>query len=216
MARELHTWLFIDEFYSHYLYGLDRTAISAAEYVDDVNSDPVVIVDGLTKNWRYPGFRLSWTIGPEEIIQKVAAAGSFLDGGCARPIQKAATQLLATEEANRQANSIQDVFASKKDFLVKALSDLGIRVPVTPDGSFYVWGDLSELPNAVSDGNAFFEKGLEHGLITVPGVFFDINPGHRRPNRPSRFRQFTRFSFGPSMNELEIGVEKVEQLLHSL
>jgi len=30
---------------------------SAARYVEDVNSDPIVIFDGLTKNWRYPGWR---------------------------------------------------------------------------------------------------------------------------------------------------------------
>jgi hypothetical protein len=27
---------------------------SVARYVEDVNEDPVVLLDGLTKNWRYP------------------------------------------------------------------------------------------------------------------------------------------------------------------
>lgn len=31
--------------------------VSAARYVDDVDADPVVLFDGLTKNWRYPGWR---------------------------------------------------------------------------------------------------------------------------------------------------------------
>jgi aspartate/methionine/tyrosine aminotransferase len=34
--------------------------VSASEFVDDVDSDPIIIVDGLTKNWRYPGWRISW------------------------------------------------------------------------------------------------------------------------------------------------------------
>jgi aspartate/methionine/tyrosine aminotransferase len=38
---------------------------SAARYVEDVDRDPVVLFDGLTKNWRYPGWRITWTVGPK-------------------------------------------------------------------------------------------------------------------------------------------------------
>ena len=69
--------------------------ISAAEHVEDVERDPVVIVDGLTKNWRYPGWRISWTLGPKAVIEAIASAGSFLDGGANHPFQNAA--LLAFE-----------------------------------------------------------------------------------------------------------------------
>ena len=83
-ARTLDTTLIFDEFYAHYTYVGDRLTTSAAEMVEDVDRDPVVIVDGLTKNWRYPGWRVSWTIGPKDVIERVHSAGSFLDGGCAR------------------------------------------------------------------------------------------------------------------------------------
>ena len=43
--------------------------MSGAEFVEDVNDDPVIIVDGLTKNWRTPGFRVTWIIGPESLIK---------------------------------------------------------------------------------------------------------------------------------------------------
>ena len=40
-------------------------------------------------------------------------------------------------------------------------------------------------------------------MITVPGEFFDVNPGKRRLGRASRFRDHVRFSFGPeTMGEL--------------
>jgi N-succinyldiaminopimelate aminotransferase len=45
-----------------------------------------VIFDGLTKNWRYPGWRVAWTLGPpKSVIDTIASAGSFLDGGGSRP-----------------------------------------------------------------------------------------------------------------------------------
>ena len=50
-------------------------------YVEDVDRDPVVLFDGLTKNWRYPGWRCTWVVGPRAVIEAVASTGSFLDGG---------------------------------------------------------------------------------------------------------------------------------------
>jgi aspartate/methionine/tyrosine aminotransferase len=50
-----------------------------------VNQDPIVIVDGLTKNWRLPGWRVCWIVGPKSLIDSVGSAGSFLEGGANSP-----------------------------------------------------------------------------------------------------------------------------------
>ena len=97
LARELDCALLLDEFYSHYVWTAPAGRLpieSAARYVEDVNRDPVVLFDGLTKNWRYPGWRTTWTIGPRQVIDAVASAGSFLDGGGSKPLQRAAIPLL--------------------------------------------------------------------------------------------------------------------------
>src|SRR4051794_37866722 len=53
LGRRNDCTLLLDEFYSHYFYAEDRP-LSAAEFVQDVDTDPVVLVDGLTKCFRYP------------------------------------------------------------------------------------------------------------------------------------------------------------------
>jgi hypothetical protein len=57
-ARELDCTLLLDEFYSHFVWrpgpGEPGPLVSAARWVEDVDRDPVVLFDGLTKNWRYP------------------------------------------------------------------------------------------------------------------------------------------------------------------
>src|SRR5690606_28413211 len=81
MARELDCTMMFDEFYSHYVWVETPGALpleSAARYVEDVDRDPIVILDGLTKNWRYPGWRVAWTVGPKKVIDAVTSAGSFL------------------------------------------------------------------------------------------------------------------------------------------
>lgn len=212
-AKDLACSLIFDEFYSHYLFAEDRISVSAAEFVDDVDSDEIFIVDGLTKNWRYPGFRVSWTLGPKKIIRSLASAGSFLDGGAAHPMQRAAIGLVNRTTADAEAKAIKEHFKVKRDYMINALSKLGIKTLYTPAGAFYCWCDLSQLPAHVNTGMTFFEACLKEKVIIVPGIFFDINPGHRRPQRQIRFAQYARISFGPSMEELVRGVSGLARVL---
>lgn len=216
IGRQFRCALIFDEFYSHYLYGnlaKKQLSLSAAPYVEDVDKDSVILVDGLTKNWRYPGLRVSWTLGPKAIIQRIASAGSFLDGGAAHPIQKAVIPLLDIEFANRQAESIQDSFKRKRDLMVRSLEEMGLEVPHIPESGFYCFVKLNNLPPSLQDGIDFFEAALQHKVITVPGKFFDVNPGQRRRHLPSRLSNFARLSFGPSYEEVERGMSRLKALL---
>ncbi|MFT7621773.1 MAG: aspartate/methionine/tyrosine aminotransferase [Myxococcota bacterium] len=209
--------LILDEFYSHYLYGnarkSDGPAISAARYVKDVNRDPVVIVDGLTKNWRYPGWRLSWTVGPSWVIDAITSAGSFLDGGPPHLLQRAALPLIDVNVANAEATAIQDAFGAKRQLMVQRLRDMGITLETEPSGAFYCFANLSSLPEPLRDGMAFFRAALERNVVVVPGQFFDVDPGRRRRHIPSRLKQYVRLSFGPSIDQLEAGLDRLDDMI---
>lgn len=212
LARDNSCTFVFDEFYSHFLYtGTPGRSVSAATHVEDVNKDPIVIVDGLTKNWRYPGWRLSWTLGPKELVEAIASAGSFLDGGANHPIQETALQLLDPERACLESQAISRHFKIKRDFMVEKLQALGLRLASEPQGAFYIWADLSGLPEPLRRGIDFFKLGLEEKVITVPGVFFDVNPGRRRAH--SRFASLCRLSYGPAMESLEKGVEAIKRVI---
>lgn len=215
VARELDCTLLLDEFYSHYVYRSRAGQLpieSAARYVEDVDRDPVVLFDGFTKNWRYPGWRVTWAIGPKSIMERFASAGSFLDGGGSKPLQRAAIPLLAEDHVIAETQAIHRTFRDKRDYLVSRLERLGVRTDRIPDGTFYVWGDVSELPGSLSSGHGLFRAALAHKVITVPGEFFDVNPGKRRHGRASRFRNYVRFSFGPSQAQLEKAIARFEHL----
>lgn len=210
--------MIFDEFYSHYLYTENRdhesgdpAMVSAARYVEDVDQDPVILVDGLTKNWRLPGLRISWIVGPRPVIEQVTSAGSFLDGGANHPFQEAAILLLDPEHAAAETRAIQSCFADKRRRLLAGLKELGVIVDQEPQGAFYVWGSLEDLPASLCDGGKFFESALEERVITVPGVFFDVNPGQRRVN--ARYGSYTRFSFGPEWPRIEEGLRRIRRLI---
>lgn len=65
----------------NYSTGCDGSVISAADNIEDVDDDDVIIIDGLTKRFRLPGWRVAWILGPKEFIKAIGSCGSYLDGG---------------------------------------------------------------------------------------------------------------------------------------
>jgi N-succinyldiaminopimelate aminotransferase len=147
------------------------------------------------------------------VIDAVSSAGSFLDGGGSKPMQRAAVQLLSLDHAARETAAIQKAFARKRQKMLEGLRRLGVSVDVPPEGTFYVWGSVAGLPPGLDDGMSFFRAGLEHKVITVPGQFFDVNPGKRRAGRTSRFSKHVRFSFGPSEEVCARALRRLETMI---
>ncbi len=216
VARELDCTLLLDEFYSHYIYRSRPGVLpveSAARYVNDVDTDPVVIFDGFTKNWRYPGWRITWALAPKTVVDRFASAGSFLDGGGSKPMQRAAIPLFDEEYVTKETLAIQNTFREKRDRMISRLERIGVRFDRIPEGTFYAWGNVANLPEPLNDGMGLFRAALGKKVITVPGEFFDVNPGKRRHGRASRFRDYVRFSFGPSQSSLDRALNHLEDLV---
>lgn len=208
--------LLVDEFYSQYVYAPDAAGgygpadrpVSAAEYVDDVDTDDVLLFDGLTKNFRYPGWRLGWIVGPSSTIETIGRIGLHLDGGTSQIAQRAALAALEQSAAERETTAVRAAFARKRDVMVTGLRAAGIRVDVEPRGTFYVWGRLDDLPPSLRHADDFFVAGLDHRVITVPGHAFDLNPGTDRA-RTGAFDHHIRFSYGPDATTVARGVERL-------
>ncbi len=212
-AKKIGCAMIFDEFYSHYLYEQSQKTLSAASYVKDVDKDNVLIVDGLTKNWRYPGLRISWTLGPKEVIDAISSAGSFLDGGAVHSIQKAIIPLLQPNHADQEAESIQKEFDKKRKYMIQRLKEMGFVLPGIPEGGFYCFASLENLPETLADGMKFFKALLQYKVICVPGEFFDVNPGQRRKMINTRLKKYVRLSFGPRFDEIKLGLDKIQQML---
>jgi len=220
LTRSSGMTLFSDEFYSHFIYtpnGDGSVApgsgpVSIAEYVEDVERDPILLFDGLTKSHRYPGWRVGWVIGPSEMVEAMARTGSSLDGGPSRIAQRAALKALEPEQADQETSALREVFSKKRNTMIARLKSMGVEFANESVSTFYCWGSLAKLPEPFNDGMSFFRHALERKVMTVPGEFFDINPGKRRYGE-SPYRQWMRFSFGPPMDNMQMGLDRLEEML---
>jgi aspartate/methionine/tyrosine aminotransferase len=216
ISRERGTLLVLDEFYSHFIYTPDGRPgagpVSAAAYVGDVERDPLLLVDGLTKSFRYPGWRVGWTLGPRHMIEPLARTASSIDGGPSRIAQRAALAALEPEQADRETRALRRVFAAKRNVMLERLERMGVRFAARSTSTFYCWGSLEALPAPFDDAMTFFRRALERKVLTVPGQFFDVDPGGRRGGE-SPYRRWMRFSFGPPMDNMVMGLERLETML---
>lgn len=216
VARRTGCLLILDEFYSHFIYETDgrpaAAPVSAAAYVEKVDADPILIVDGLTKSFRYPGWRVGWAVGPQAIIDTLGRAASAIDGGPPQAMQRAAIEVLEPARADQETTALRQVFARKRTVMLERLRRMGITCTVPTEGTFYVWASVASLPAPFNDAEVFFRRALERQVMTVPGVFFDINPGKQRSGA-SPYAQWIRFSFGPPLANVEMGLDRLEAML---
>ncbi|KAF7728084.1 hypothetical protein EC973_006722 [Apophysomyces ossiformis] len=205
IARERHTTLVMDEFYSAYIYSEDPAqdgrTVSITEFVQDIEKDPVIVIDGLTKNFRLPGWRICWIVAPKAVISAMTSCGSFLEGGANHPLQLAAIPLLDSNLYRREAKYLQRHFREKRDYVMKRLKELGLTVKVEPKATFYIWLDLSPLPSPINIGLNFFEECLLE----------KVYPAHRRELFESPCHHFVRLSFGPPLDELKKGLDRIQR-----
>ncbi|KAL8670064.1 MAG: hypothetical protein Q9224_007698 [Gallowayella concinna] len=207
----------MDEFYGGYNYtsNCDGTTVSAADNIQDVDEDDVLIIDGLTKRFRLPGWRVAWILGPKEFIKAIGSCGSYLDGGTNVPFQEAAIPMLEPTKVREEMKALQTHFQMKRDYCLSRLREIGFVFKHVPDSTFYIWLDLSGLPAEINDGLNFFQRCLEEKVIVVPGIFFDLNPAKRRDLFDSPCHHFVRLSYGPKMGHLKRGLDGIERIVKS-
>ncbi len=218
IAKEENCALISDEFYSHFIYDGEKPGhgpVSTAEFIDDVNEDPVLIIDGLTKSYRYPGWRVGWVIGPKSIVENINRAASAVDGGPSQPIQRAAIQVLEAERADLETDAVRRAFSRKRNYMVNCLKSHGILCTPEPSGTFYIWADISKLPAPINNADVFFEEALKRKVMTVPGHFFDISPGSTKGKKESPYNQHVRFSFGPPEENMKMGLDRLTEMINS-
>lgn len=186
-------FVLVDEIYHELVYG-DRlpTALGL--------SDEVFLVNSFSKYFSMTGWRLGWIVAPERYVRGLErlAQNAFI---CAPvPSQHAALAafepdtITILEERRRE-------FQRRRDFLVPALRDLGFKVPITPEGAFYVYAGVEGFG---IDSHTLAHRVLEEaGVAITPGIDFGTN-------RPEHH---VRFAYTRAMDELREGVERLRQLL---
>ncbi|MGZ9030691.1 MAG: pyridoxal phosphate-dependent aminotransferase [Burkholderiaceae bacterium] len=182
-----------DEIYQGLSYGHEPT--SALQ-----SSDDVVVINSFSKYFSMTGWRLGWIVAPAPLVPVLEklAQNLFI---CPSTIAQHAALACFDDASLAIYEERRAEFQRRRDFLLPALIELGFRIPVMPDGAFYVYADSSGFAD---DSFAFVRDVLRAtGVCLVPGKDF----GLAAPQR------YVRISYATSLDRLEEAVERMRGYL---
>ena len=185
IVDEIYLGLSYDDTFGH-------SALQLGEHIVSVNS--------FSKYFNMTGWRLGWLVLPEALVAPVErlAQNLFI---CASTVAQQAALACFHPESIAEYERRRAEFRARRDLVVPALNQLGLAVPVMPDGAFYAYADCS-AHSADSWDFAFALMNSAHVALT-PGRDF----GRHDPAR------WLRLSFASSRERLDEALHRLRRVL---
>lgn len=185
--------LLVDEIYQGLVY--DRPSESIAS-----QTDSAFIINSFSKYFCMTGWRLGWLVVPSGYEKEVDKLAQNIFLAPATLSQHAALAAF-DDETTEILESYRQQFQQRRDFLSKAIAELGFKLMASPEGAFYLYANCQDLTD---DSFSFCESLLEQaGVALTPGRDFGNNQSH----------QYVRFAYTTAMEQLETGVERLRGFL---
>lgn len=184
-----------DEIFSHITYDKNRhRSISSCEGM----KERTIVIDTFSKTYAMTGWRIGWTVAPEDIAQKFSMFLQDSITNVATFIQAAAYAALTGPQDWVEEKRI--LLQKKRDLIVKELNMLpGIQCE-SPGGSFYVFADIKQTNYSSEEfSNELLKK---FNVATVPGTAFG-----------SQGEGYIRLTFAVPDDDIEKGVNGIRKML---
>jgi len=183
----------VDEIYQGLVY--DAEASTVLELADDV-----FVINSFSKYFSMTGWRLGWIVAPETHVREIEklAQNAFICPSA--PAQYAALAAFRPETLSVLEERRKE-FRRRRDYAVPALRNLGFRIPIMPQGAFYIYAGCERF----SEDSARFAMQVldEAGVAITPGLDF----GSHRPER------HVRFAYTRSIEDIIEGIDSIARML---
>ncbi|MCP4218329.1 MAG: PLP-dependent aminotransferase family protein [bacterium] len=169
-----------------------------------LNPDRVVALYTFSKIL-LPGFRLGWTAGPKELVQKMIVAKQSIDL-CAPPFNQCVLlEFLKRGLLEKQIKCIIDAYRVKRDFMLKKIEEYFPKVDglrwTRPEGGLFLWVTLPEY----MDSTEMFKIAVEKKVAYVMGRAFD-------PDGIEKNTMRLNFSFA-SEEQIDAGIARLAEMI---
>jgi aspartate/methionine/tyrosine aminotransferase len=163
-------------------------------------SDDVFVLNSFSKYFQMTGWRIGWLVVPPAYVREIEklAQNLFI---CPPTLAQHAAPAAFRPETLAIVEARRAEFQRRRDFLLPALTQLGLEVPVTPVGAFYIYADCSRV---CSDTFTFADRLLQDaGVAMTPGRDFGVAASQR----------YMRLTYTTSLEKLAEGVERIRRFL---
>ncbi len=197
VIKKTNMYILSDEIYEHILF--DGRAHVSFGSLDEQALARTITVNGFSKCFSMTGWRLGYIAGPADFIKE---ASKVLDHttSCANSItQKAACAAL--EGGGQWTPHIRKIFQERRDVLYQSLKEEARLGPMRPQGTFYLFCDISPTGLSALD---FASRLLdEYEVAVIPSEGFGV-------------KQHIRISFATSTENIIAGAARIKKFASQL
>ena len=160
--------------------------------------DRLIVLDGWSKAYAMTGWRLGWSVWPENLVPHVNRL-LINSVSCVNAASQFAG-IAALDGPDDSIHAMMKEFDERRQLIHKGLNDLpGVECSL-PGGAFYVF---PKVIGTGMNGEEFVKKCMhEAGVAIVPGTAFGKTSG-----------DYARFSFAASKENISSALEKIEKML---
>jgi aspartate aminotransferase len=195
-----------DEIYEKIVYdGFEFTSIAS---LGEEMKKKTIIVHGVAKTYAMTGWRIGYTAGSEEIISAMNNIQSQSTSNPTSISQKASVEALIGPQD--EVGKMVAAFGQRRNYIVDRLNKTQGVSCYKPVGAFYVFPNFSpyygksyqgkKIENSTHLADYFLDVAK---VAVVPGVEFGADP-------------FERLSYATSMEDIEEGLNRIEEALNKL
>ena len=202
LAIEKDLFVISDEIYEHFSYEGKHTSILSLsqKYIENI-----IMVNGFSKSFAIPGWRVGYLVASEEIIKKLDEIQGHSTSNPNNIAQIGCIE--AIKSCDYFVKRMVGEYRERRDYMVDALNSIhGIRC-VKPTGAFYLFPNIQyylgkevagKVPN---DSIEFTEILLEKANVSVvPGSAFGMDG-------------YIRISYSESMKRLQEAIKRLKSVL---
>lgn len=195
-----------DEMYEYLIYG-EAKHVSIASLGEEIFKRTITC-SGLSKSYAMTGWRVGYTGSSVEIAKLMSSIQSHATSNPNSIAQKAALEALNGPQDAVEAMRAQ--FDKRREYMFNRVSKMPYVDIIEPQGAFYVFIDVTEAASkqykgeVISDASRLAEILIsDYNTAVVPCADFGF-PNH------------IRLSYAISMDQIEKGLDRIENLLKSL
>lgn len=130
--------------------------------------DHVVTVNSFSKSYAMTGWRVGYTIGPEELIQSMTLLQESLTSSVNAAAQYAASRALREDQSS--VERMRRTYEERRDTLVKGLNEIKGVSCILPEGAFYAFVNIRGT--GMTSEELAGKLVEECQVVTTPGTAF--------------------------------------------
>ncbi len=198
IAKEFDLLVISDEVYQYFIYdGAEFVSIASLEGM----KERTIIVDSFSKAYAMTGWRIGFSAGPEEIIQKMIKLQENVIS-CVN----SATQYAAIEAIEGPQESLEymiNKYKQRRTLMADGINAIEGLSCINPKGAFYVFANITKT--GMTSEEFALELLKKEKVVVVPGSGFgDAGEG------------FVRISYATSEENIREGLRRMKVFMEGL